>query len=68
VVSTVGTEFTDRLRSVTQVAMTGTTLRKVAPEIGIGTTVLHRFLRGTVPSGQTINAIVRWLDSKGWRL
>lgn len=65
---TVTTEFTDRLRSVTQIAMTGSTLRGVSAEIGIGVTVLHRFLRGTVPSGPTINAIIRWLDSKGWRL
>jgi hypothetical protein len=65
---TVPTEFTDRLRSVTRVAMTGHTLREVSAEIGLGHTVLHRFLAGRPPSGQTVDSIVRWLDARGWRL
>jgi len=64
----VPTEFTDRLRSVVRVAMTGHTLREVSAEIGLGHTVLHRFLQGRPPSGETVDKVVRWLDERGWRL
>ena len=66
--STVQSEFSDRLRSVTRLAVGETPLRTAGEEMGLGFTVLHRFLQGRPATGPTIDRIVRWLDSKGWRL